>query len=541
MNSNDMPGAPQADPFVDNLHVVSSPDTLWSRVNSAEAMPGVHTPLSWDFWDRASERAMRGSYHDLGVLTAAEVEQPARIDERCWAVFHGRTALNVEFYRGVGDRTPNTSGDEFERAILGSVRPGVTSRRSRRRYPFIFVRAPLLARRTPGMVERNYHQTDAWWRQCVSPAVTADAAGACRRLAEAVERFEYVMRVHCCGTSMAQRGYGQLARLARESGKPGLETRLSGGYVDTEDVIVMSALWEVSRGRSTLDDFVRAHGYHGPAEGQLASRVWREDRSPLEKLVETYRGMREEQAPLAVAKARAVEREEAERELLAAVPSRTRNRVARMLADLGRNIALRERGKVTFLRAIDAGRAAARTIGTDFARRGLLEDPEDVFFLLRSEFMSGLHPQAREIVAFRRRRWCEHAAVELPDTWVGNPQARPAAPEEAGDGDLTGMPASSGRVEGIARVLTDPSNPDALEPGDILVCHTTDPSWSALMLVSGGLVIDIGGPMSHGAIIARELGVPCVINTRSGTRRLRSGDRIAVDGDAGVVRILARA
>ena len=81
---------------------------------------------------------------------------------------------------------------------------------------------------------------------------------------------------------------------------------------------------------------------------------------------------------------------------------------------------------------------------------------------------------------------------------------------------------------------------DQLEPGEILVCETTDPSWTSLFLVAAGLVIDIGGALSHGAILARELGVPCVINTRVGSAVLRTGDRLRVDGDAGRVEVLRR-
>jgi len=73
------------------------------------------------------------------------------------------------------------------------------------------------------------------------------------------------------------------------------------------------------------------------------------------------------------------------------------------------------------------------------------------------------------------------------------------------------------------------------------VCETTDPSWASWFLVAAALVIDIGGVMSHGAIAAREMGVPCVINTRNGTRRLHTGDLVEVDGDAGTVTLLEHA
>jgi pyruvate,water dikinase len=106
---------------------------------------------------------------------------------------------------------------------------------------------------------------------------------------------------------------------------------------------------------------------------------------------------------------------------------------------------------------------------------------------------------------------------------------------------ITGVGAGTGTVEGLARVITDPAAAEPVEDGEILVCPVTDPSWVSLMAIASALVIDIGGTASHGAVIARELGVPCVINTLTGTRDLRTGDRIRVDGDHGTVEILERA
>jgi pyruvate,water dikinase len=94
-------------------------------------------------------------------------------------------------------------------------------------------------------------------------------------------------------------------------------------------------------------------------------------------------------------------------------------------------------------------------------------------------------------------------------------------------------------VEGRAVVITDPAMPGEVEVGDVLVSPTTDPSWASILFLVAACVIDVGGPMSHGAIVARELGIPCVINTRDGTKLLRSGDRVRVDGQAGTVEVLA--
>jgi len=100
-----------------------------------------------------------------------------------------------------------------------------------------------------------------------------------------------------------------------------------------------------------------------------------------------------------------------------------------------------------------------------------------------------------------------------------------------------GVGASSGIVEGRARLVTDPATTE-LDDGDILVCEATDPSWVSLFLVAGGVVTDIGGMLSHGAIVAREMGLPCVVGTKTASSTVVDGQRIRVDGDAGVVEVL---
>jgi pyruvate,water dikinase len=103
---------------------------------------------------------------------------------------------------------------------------------------------------------------------------------------------------------------------------------------------------------------------------------------------------------------------------------------------------------------------------------------------------------------------------------------------------VVGLGGSAGVVEATARVIDGPGAFDDLEPGDVLVCAVTDPGWAPLFDLAGAVVIDIGGVLSHGAIVARDMGIPCVIGTRDGTRRIRSGDRVRVDGSAGTVELL---
>jgi pyruvate,water dikinase len=104
---------------------------------------------------------------------------------------------------------------------------------------------------------------------------------------------------------------------------------------------------------------------------------------------------------------------------------------------------------------------------------------------------------------------------------------------------LPGQSASPGRYEGRARVILDPSVDAELLPGEVLVAPYTDPAWTPLFLTAGAAVVEIGSYLSHAGTVAREFGMPCVVDVSEATQRIRSGDRIAVDGDAGSVRILA--
>ncbi|MDT7565342.1 MAG: rifampicin phosphotransferase, partial [Pseudonocardiales bacterium] len=147
------------------------------------------------------------------------------------------------------------------------------------------------------------------------------------------------------------------------------------------------------------------------------------------------------------------------------------------------------------------------------------------------------------LVPARRAVYLERRDQRLPDAWCGVPEpiavAAPGAggPAAPAGTTLTGVGACGGVVEGRARVVADPEKTE-LDEGDLLVCEATDPSWISLFVVASGVVTDLGGMLSHGAIVARELGIPCVVGTRTGSRQIRDGQRIRVDGARGVVELL---
>ena len=530
---------PSRYPLTDPLHDRSGPGTFWTTVNAAEALPGVSTPLNWTWFGEATERAFRRTFVDMGVLHPAAAVVPASVDDRLWACFYGRAAANLDTFRRLGDLTPGTSGDAIELQIFGTLRDGVESHRSRRRYPFVAARLPRSAVALPKVLAGQRREVERFWQASVL-APPSDAAEARARFAGARGRFEAVMRPHTLAAMLAQGIYEQVGKLASAAGLPGLENRLMTGFGGFEETRLMRELWAVSRGERALGDFLAAHGYHGPTEGEISSRSWREDGAPVAQLLETYRSMDDSAGPAAVEADRSAERARATAELLAALPAARRPAARLVLRIARRYIPLREVGKTAFLQSLDTARAAARIVGEDLARRGVVGDPDDVFYLTVAELADPTPADGvKEAVGLRRERRDEYLKVRLAESWTGQPEAIPLTVAEAAGpgGELTGLAVSPGVAEGPARVVRDPLA-DRLEPGEILVCETTDPSWTSLFLVAAGLVIDIGGALSHGSILARELGVPCVINTRVGTAVLRTGDVLRVDGDAGRVEVL---
>jgi pyruvate,water dikinase len=308
------------------------------------------------------------------------------------------------------------------------------------------------------------------------------------------------------------------------------------GYGDLEEVALMADLRQVARGDVTIQAFVRRHGFHGPDEGQLRSHVWREDPTLLDRLVEAY-GNDSVPDPRTRESERRALRIATEQELLSALPPLGRTGACLALR-LGRSlIPKREVGKVGFVQSVDVARRAVRALGRDLAGTGVIDEPDDVFFLTYEELGIERSGPRQDVVSQRRLTHSHYETLDLPPAWTGNPQPlrRCESPGAAATlSRVSGIGVSGGRVSGRACITDDPARCE-LAPGDVLVCRTTDPSWTPLFLVAGAVVIETGGVMSHGAIVARELGVPRVISAQGATRLLRHGGIVTVDGDTGSV------
>ena len=523
----------------DPTHDGNDTRAAWTTVNAAEAMPGVGTPLGWTWFFEACELGLRGAFADIGAIPARDVRVFEDLDKRFIGMFYGHFAGNLDMMRYIGDQMPGSSGDAVEEQYFGESRKGIPSSRNPGRIPIVAGKLPVNAWRSKRRLQELRDEVDIWWRRAIAPGSTRDADAARAMFRQAMRYWQIICRAHTVVSMIAQGLFEQTRRVCVAAGKPGLELRVVSARSDVYEARMIADLWDVAHAVTPMEVFLADHGFHGPAEGELSSKSWREDATPLTPLLEMYRGR---DRPSDVSARGEGDRGTAEAELFGGLGAKDRLR-AKLVLRLARvYIPLREEGRSTFLKSYDVARCMARRIGEALVEDRILADVEDVFFLTVHELLGALPAVPREEVAFRRSRRARYLGVELPERWEGAPVPVEIAahPDDGSDRAtrIEAIGASPGRSEGRVRVVVDPADPGEISDGEILVCRTTDPSWASLFFLVSACVIDVGGPMSHGAILARELGIPCVINTRDGTRTLRTGDVVRVDGDAGTVDVL---
>jgi len=250
------------------------------------------------------------------------------------------------------------------------------------------------------------------------------------------------------------------------------------------------------------------------------------------------------------ARYRRLERERAdlERRASALLPPKLATRFARLLAEAQRAAILREEQVAQLTLAWPVFRRALARIGELLVTRSVIAEPDDVYFLERDALFAAIEgaPQGRGAdVATRRARWSEERRLIAPlvigripkmlERLLGAADRAMRDPAEMTPGEVRGVPASPGRATGRARLVRSATEFDLLQKGEVLVCPVTTPSWTQLFERAAAVVTDVGSLASHASIIALEYGIPAVVGTGDGTSRIRDGERVTVDGSAGVV------
>jgi phosphohistidine swiveling domain-containing protein len=297
--------------------------------------------------------------------------------------------------------------------------------------------------------------------------------------------------------------------------------------------------------QSGLEEFLARHGHRAVAEIDVGMPRWSDDPTYIIGVLANYLRLEDpERAPdVQFARGGRVA-EAAVARLEARVRRRSRLRAAALRFALRRVrqlVGMRETHKDYLVRVLAHVREELATVGAELAEAGMLAKPEDVFFLdflqaraaLTGADLSDVVAQHR-VVYERELRRRQVPRVMLSDGTQPDALARPHP--ESGEGRLTGTPASAGMVTAIARVVLDPLGAH-LEPGEVLVAPSTDPGWTPLFLTASALVMEMGGANSHGAVVAREYGIPAVVGVPDATLRIASGQRITVHGTTGHVEL----
>jgi phosphohistidine swiveling domain-containing protein len=322
---------------------------------------------------------------------------------------------------------------------------------------------------------------------------------------------------------------------------------------------VMSALAGSERGKRFIAERIETHqktfGYKSIWSHEFIFKLWAEDPAPIVEAIRGYLAT-DYDYPSNLQAVRD-DLEDAKRSVVEGVEGEAREKLdAALQMSLNMNPLTPDHHFYVDQGTNARVRVAAIAIGRKLVEAGALADPEDVVFLRYNELRRLMaDPEAfdaQDLVSDRRDER-EEAFEKRPPSWLGTateealafPYAglwgfpdRFHAGEPSTTGEIKGLAASPGVVEGTARFVSSLEEFDQVQEGEILVCRMTNPAWVVLFTKIAGLVTEAGGTVSHPAVVAREFGIPAVVGTGNAGERIKTGDRVRVNGATGVVEIL---
>ncbi|MEH6821261.1 MAG: PEP/pyruvate-binding domain-containing protein [Dietzia psychralcaliphila] len=554
---------------------LAGPDHVYTRCNIGEMMPGAFCPLTASVSGFAIDYAMQ----KIQVVARAQpsYEQP-------WlqvGYFSGHMFLNLTEGTALSSGIVGNSLEQFSTSICGRVVDELVPKPPK---PFLrrlsnTIRLSSHAL-SAGPAIRRLEGQIAGWRVPTSE----DPRLVMEQLEAGVEQYCDVTLTHVRSSSRAAVAANILESvLMKQAVKAGRSedsgrtdaARLMAGASDVESAIMLEQLDAVVRAIAAdppaaeeflaadpgvavttlrasdraageqLRAFLARHGHRGYRELCMRDPSWAEDPEGLGAMMQVM--VRSAQA------AGDGVRAAGDRGPGPASPGAGSNADAdagvdepsspaiRLLARFAQEGARgREETKAKMALMAHALKRGYRHLGEVLAAAGRLPDADLVFFFDRAELArivgTGEIGDLIQSAQKRREALAFQDVLEFPDVSVGRPVpliARP--PREAAGGEIIGRPASRGSVEGVVRVARSIVDAREVQPGEILVAPVTDVGWTPYFTVISALVTDIGSSVSHGAVVAREYGLPCVVNTIVATQTLRTGDRVRVDGDRGVV------
>ena len=560
---------------------------VYTRGNVGEVWAQATTPLTWTTFGLLSwETGFREALYEMGVFTPDEFRPVGQGD--VIGCFGGYVYINVSVNRVIGVRIPGMTAEAIDASFFGesSVAPPYRADphdENAERSKQVSAWLASLGDNDPKAItdlDRFHLEALLAGRPDFATLTGAEMLQYLRSLIDEGRRLlkRHVLNLH--GGNVLT---GTIAQLSQTVDAGDLVASITAGVGDVDSAGPSYDLWELSRhvksspsvtsefeqgidglldrlgasqspeAKSFLEKwnaFIDQWGFLGPDVWEFRSPTYRTKPEIVLRMLERTRLAPDSSAPGVRAARLAAERDAS----ITTIASRladtaaARDQFVMAANSVGNYLAARERSKVLNARLNDEARTVLRELGLRLLKGGLVSRWEDVLMVTNDEadeFVA--NPAAYSgLIAQRWALLDLLISKEPPFVFEGKlPPLSAFKDRKSGKGEpasvagqrLTGIGVSPGRHTGRARVITSLDTDSELEPGEVIVAMSTDSDWGPLFMVAGAAVVETGSIVSHAAIVSRELGIPAVASVENAAQRIRNGDTVTVDGNAGTVTI----
>ncbi len=523
--------------------------TVWSHHNLAEVLP-VPLPMTWAIIKKFMSGAsgLGKAYRGLGFYPSKRVDDTGILNLICGRIYVNLNREAELFFNGFPFAHDFSELKQNpQRAMYAQAKPNIKHSTSS-----FWLKLPLhIIRMTKAELRLRQYRSDfdQVLTDHVFPQFQEDVAGE-RNLsyselsdAELIEKFKKwcektlddfapkALTATLLAAFSLQRLEAALQKCLNEKEAKGLASRLISGQSGNLTVETNEKLRQVAIGQISLTDFLKDYGHRTVGEFELAHPRWREDTSYIEHIIASFSQESKETD-------RQIEqRDAAEKELTEIIENKAglRKQVESELDFTRRYMPFRETAKFYLMLGYEQIRRALVELDSRYELDG------GIFYLVPDELFKLINGEdVKDVIYERKTQRDLLLQIEVPDVIfsdslesIGMSQAIEKAETYAGVG------ISAGIAKGQARVLLTPTDIQPSERDYILVCPSTDPAWTPLFLHAAGLVMERGGVLSHGAVVAREYGVPAVANIPNATQNITDGQMLQVDGNQGTVSIIS--
>ncbi len=563
----------------------------FTRANADEVGPEPFSPLGWTMaWEKGCMPGVAGGYVEFGAFEHHEFTlDPPEVFGNWGGYFYNVLSMTRIF----GARMPGASPEAIDKAYFGD-HPGVPPYEEHPEDQNEEAEARVAETLGwvmstdgfPKMEEQSQRSRQALLdrpdhSRSTDEELVAYARGMCQLL--------YEIWVPYCVTALScSIGPGAVQAACEGIGRPGDAVKLMAAIGNVESANASFSMWDLSRvvrdseelgttfdagvaglldrleasgsdeARAFLEgwaELIAKHGHRGPNEWDMRAHSWTTRPELALGMLERLRLQSDDRSPHDAAARAAGEREALTEELLGIVEGdqELHGTLSAGIKSASVFFSLREMGKNACIRVIHEAKLAILELGRRLVEARVIEDPQQVFMVTDAELNGFLDDplDMRDTILQRDEVFARLHELEPPYIVDGESGIPPisewsrrgaAKAEVASVGEtLVGAPGAPGVATGTARILLDPSDASSLQPGDVMVAPTTDPSWTPLFMTASAVIVNVGAVASHAAIVSRELGIPCAVSVLNATDRVPEGATVTVDGSTGTVIIDAPA